>query len=149
MVGGDATTFGRAEPVLSTYARAIRLMGPAGSGQLTKMVNQICIAGILQGLAEGLHFAECVGLDLGAVVDVISKGAAQSRQMEVRSATMAGRELTLPAVAMQRPGMTLRRGTSSRRGCRRRRLSTVHADVQAFGGGHGRRPLNAYAVNVD
>jgi 3-hydroxyisobutyrate dehydrogenase-like beta-hydroxyacid dehydrogenase len=92
MVGGDASTFERVEGILKTYARAIRLMGPCGSGQLTKMVNQICIAGILQGLAEGLHFAERAGLDVGAVVDVISKGAAQSWQMENRSPTMARRE---------------------------------------------------------
>jgi len=89
MVGGDAETFERVRPVMDCYARSIRLMGPAGAGQLTKMVNQICIAGILQGLAEGLHFAERAGLDIAAVVDVISKGAAQSWQMENRSATMA------------------------------------------------------------
>ena len=66
MVGGDAETFGACEGVLNTYARAVRLMGPCGSGQLTKMVNQICIAGVLQGLSEGLHFAERAGLDVGA-----------------------------------------------------------------------------------
>ena len=89
MVGGDETSFARSKQVLETYAKSIRLMGPPGSGQLTKAVNQICIAGILQGLSEGLHFAEKAGLDIGAVVDVISKGAAQSWQMENRSKTMA------------------------------------------------------------
>jgi len=89
MVGGDETAFTRSEQVLSVYAKSLRLMGPSGSGQLTKAVNQICIAGILQGLSEGLHFAEKAGLDVEAVVDVISKGAAQSWQMENRSETMA------------------------------------------------------------
>ncbi len=88
MIGGDAGVFSRAEPVISAFAQRARLMGPVGSGQLTKMVNQICIAGLLQGLAEGVHFAEQAGLDCAAVFDVISKGAAQSWQMENRSATM-------------------------------------------------------------
>ena len=89
MVGGQSATFEQAGPVMGCYAKSVRLMGEAGSGQLTKAVNQICIAGVLQGLSEGLHFAEQVGLDINAVVDVISKGAAQSWQMENRSATMA------------------------------------------------------------
>jgi len=89
MVGGDETSFARSKQVLEIYAKSVRLMGPTGSGQLTKAVNQICIAGILQGLSEGLHFAEKAGLDIKAVVDVISKGAAQSWQMENRSETMA------------------------------------------------------------
>jgi 3-hydroxyisobutyrate dehydrogenase-like beta-hydroxyacid dehydrogenase len=89
MVGGDEAHFIEAESVLEVYAKSVRLMGPAGSGQLTKAVNQICIAGVLQGLSEGLYFAEKAGLDVNAVVDVISKGAAQSWQMENRSGTMA------------------------------------------------------------
>ncbi len=89
MVGGDEATFAAAEPAMAVYAKSIKLMGPAGSGQLTKAVNQICIAGVLQGLSEGLHFAEQVGLDIESVVDVISKGAAQSWQMENRAGTMA------------------------------------------------------------
>ncbi len=89
MVGGQSATFEQADPIMGCYAKSVRLMGEAGSGQLTKAVNQICIAGVLQGLSEGLHFAEQVGLDINAVVDVISKGAAQSWQMENRSATMA------------------------------------------------------------
>ncbi len=89
MVGGEESDYARASSLLDIYAKSARLMGPVGNGQLTKIVNQICIAGILQGLSEGLHFAEQAGLDVDAVVDVISKGAAQSWQMENRSGTMA------------------------------------------------------------
>lgn len=88
MCGGDAEAYAAAEPVIAAFARSCRLMGPSGAGQLTKMVNQICIAGLVQGLSEGLHFAQKAGLDPNAVVDVISKGAAQSWQMENRTATM-------------------------------------------------------------
>jgi 3-hydroxyisobutyrate dehydrogenase-like beta-hydroxyacid dehydrogenase len=88
MVGGDAGTFARAEPVLMHYARAVTLMGPSGAGQLTKMVNQITIAGLVQALAEGIDFARRAGLDPERVLDVISKGAAQSWQMENRGKTM-------------------------------------------------------------
>lgn len=89
MVGGETASFEASSVVMDTYAKSVRLMGPSGSGQLTKAVNQICIAGILQGLSEGLHFAEQVGLDINDVVEVISKGAAQSWQMENRAGTMA------------------------------------------------------------
>jgi 3-hydroxyisobutyrate dehydrogenase-like beta-hydroxyacid dehydrogenase len=89
MVGGDADTFASAEPVLSCYARAVTLMGGPGSGQLTKMVNQICIAGLLQGLSEGINFGMRAGLDVERVLDVIGKGAAQSWQMDNRGKTMA------------------------------------------------------------
>jgi len=88
MVGGDADAYARAAPLLDCYAHKHALMGPAGAGQLTKMVNQICIAGLLEGLAEGLHFAKRSGLDGDRVVDVISQGAAQSWQMDHRAATM-------------------------------------------------------------
>ncbi len=88
MCGGDEAAFARAEPVIQSYARACRLLGPVGSGQLAKMMNQICIAGIVQGLAEALHFGKRAGLDVEAVVDVISKGAAQSWQMENRYKSM-------------------------------------------------------------
>ena len=88
MVGGEAAAFAKAEPVISAYARAVALLGPAGSGQLAKMVNQICIAGLVQGLSEGLAFAEMAGLDAAKVVEVISKGAAQSWQMDNRAKTM-------------------------------------------------------------
>jgi 3-hydroxyisobutyrate dehydrogenase len=89
MCGGAPAAYATAEPVMAAYARFSRLMGPAGAGQLTKMVNQICIAGLVQGLAEGFSFARAAGLDIGAVVDTISKGAAQSWQMENRHKTMA------------------------------------------------------------
>jgi 3-hydroxyisobutyrate dehydrogenase len=89
MVGGDAAAFATAEPVIRSYSHNVRLLGPAGSGQLTKMVNQICIAGVVQGLAEGLNFARKAGLDPATVIDVISKGAAQSWQMENRWKTMS------------------------------------------------------------
>jgi len=88
MCGGDEDTFNKAETIMNCYAKQISLMGPAGSGQLTKMVNQICIAGLVQGLAEGLQFAENAGLDAHKVVEVISKGAAQSWQMDNRHDTM-------------------------------------------------------------
>jgi 3-hydroxyisobutyrate dehydrogenase len=88
MCGGDEAAYNKVEPVIAAYAKMCRLLGPSGAGQLTKMVNQICIAGIVQGLSEGLHFAEKAGLDGAAVVDVISKGAAQSWQMENRYKTM-------------------------------------------------------------
>jgi 3-hydroxyisobutyrate dehydrogenase len=89
MVGGDADTYGAAEPVLATYAKAVTLMGGPGSGQLTKMVNQICVAGLVQALSEGLNFAARAGLDVERVLDVIGKGAAQSWQMDNRGKTMA------------------------------------------------------------
>ncbi len=89
MVGGDAEPFEKAEPVISLYARAVKLIGPAGSGQLAKMVNQLCIAGLVQGLAEGIHFAQKAGLDVATVIETISKGAAQSWQMENRWKTMS------------------------------------------------------------
>jgi 3-hydroxyisobutyrate dehydrogenase-like beta-hydroxyacid dehydrogenase len=88
MCGGDEATFAAARPVIDAYARMVGLMGPAGAGQLTKMVNQICIAGLVQGLAEGIHFGKRAGLDIEAVIEVISKGAAGSWQMENRHKTM-------------------------------------------------------------
>ena len=88
MCGGDSATFEKARPVIDAYARMVGLMGPAGAGQLTKMVNQICIAGLVQGLAEGIHFGKKAGLDIEAVIEVISKGAAGSWQMENRHKTM-------------------------------------------------------------
>jgi 3-hydroxyisobutyrate dehydrogenase len=88
MCGGAETAYTTAEPVIASYARMCKLLGPAGSGQLTKMVNQICIAGLVEGLAEGIHFAKKASLDVQAVIDTISKGAAQSWQMENRYKTM-------------------------------------------------------------
>ena len=92
MCGGDAGAFERAKPVMDSYAKAVTLLGGAGAGQLTKMVNQICIAGLVQALSEGIAFAEKAGLDPGLVIDVISKGAAQSWQMENRGKTMVERK---------------------------------------------------------
>lgn len=89
MAGGDADALSRVEPVLRAYAKAVQHMGPAGAGQLTKMVNQICIAGVVQGLAEAVHFAQQAGLDTDAVYQAVSKGAAQSWQMDNRWKTMA------------------------------------------------------------
>jgi 3-hydroxyisobutyrate dehydrogenase-like beta-hydroxyacid dehydrogenase len=89
MCGGEPAAFARVEPVIRAYARAVTLLGPAGSGQLTKMVNQICIAGLVQGLAEAINFAKRAGLDTDLVLATISKGAAQSWQMENRWKTMA------------------------------------------------------------
>ena len=88
MCGGDADSYAKVEPAIMSFARACRLMGPAGSGQLTKMINQICIAGLVQGLSEGIHFGKKAGLDIEAVLDVISKGAAGSWQMDNRGKTM-------------------------------------------------------------
>ncbi|NML73293.1 NAD(P)-dependent oxidoreductase [Rhizobium sp. S-51] len=88
MCGGDPATFDRAKPVIDAFARMVGLMGPVGAGQLTKMINQICIAGLVQGLAEGIHFGKKAGLDIEKVVEVISKGAAGSWQMENRHKTM-------------------------------------------------------------
>ena len=139
MVGGEQKAFDRAETVIESYAKSIRLMGGAGAGQLTKMVNQICIAGVLQGLSEGLHFAEQAGLDIASVVDVISKGAAQSWQMENRYQTMAAGEFEFGfAVNWMRKdlGMTLDAG---RRLDARLPLTALvdqfYADVQSYGGG--------------
>jgi len=88
MCGGDAAPYARVEPLIDAFSKSCRLMGDSGAGQLTKMVNQICIAGLLQGLSEGMHFAQKAGLDGKAVVDVISKGAAGSWQMDNRGYTM-------------------------------------------------------------
>ncbi len=88
MCGGEQAVFDAAKPVIDSYSRAVTLLGPAGAGQLTKMVNQICIAGLVQGLSEAINFGQCAGLDMEKVLDVISKGAAQSWQMENRGSTM-------------------------------------------------------------
>jgi 3-hydroxyisobutyrate dehydrogenase-like beta-hydroxyacid dehydrogenase len=139
MVGGDEATFARAEPVLGRYAKRVRRMGPAGAGQLTKMVNQICIAGVLEGLAEGFAFAERAGLDIAAVVDVISKGAAQSWQMESRHRTMAeGRFDFGFAVDWMRKDLGIALAAARRVGARLPVTALVdqfYGDVQAKGGG--------------
>ncbi len=88
MVGGDEGPYKKAEPIINCYSKKIKLLGPSGSGQLTKMVNQICIAGVVQGLSEAINFGMNAGLNMMDVIEVISKGAAQSWQMENRHKTM-------------------------------------------------------------
>ena len=139
MCGGAQQAFDTVAPVIDCYAKSVRLMGGAGAGQLTKMVNQVCIAGVLQGLAEGLHFAEKAGLDVDAVVDVISKGAAQSWQMDNRAATMARREFEFGfAVNWMRKDLDMTLAASRKLGARMPLAALVdqfYADVQAMDGG--------------
>lgn len=139
MVGGDAAFFGRAEPVIDSYARMIKRMGPVGSGQLTKMVNQICIAGLVQGLSEALHFAQCAGLDSHAAMEVISKGAAQSWQLENRHQNMlAGKFDYGFAVDWMRKDLSILLDEARHNGAQLPVTALVdqfYADVQAMGGG--------------
>ena len=139
MVGGAEETYARAEGIIDCYARFVRLMGDVGAGQLTKMVNQVCIAGIVQGLSEGLHFAEKAGLDLDGVVEVISKGAAQSWQMDNRAATMARREFEFGfAVNWMRKDLDITLAAAREFDARMPLAALVdqfYADVQAMGGG--------------
>ena len=138
MVGGDSDTFAIAEPVMGHYGRAVRLMGDVGSGQLTKMVNQLCIAGIVQGLAEGIHFAEKAGLDVAAVIDVISMGAAQSWQMDNRAGTMAKREFDFGfAVKWMRKDLDMTLAAARKFKARLPLAALVdqfYAEVEALGG---------------
>ncbi|MET0598876.1 MAG: NAD(P)-dependent oxidoreductase [Mesorhizobium sp.] len=138
MVGGDEIDFERAKPVISAYSRMIGLMGPVGSGQLTKMVNQICIAGLVQGLAEGLHFGRRAGLDVDKVVEVISKGAAGSWQMDNRSKTMlAGKYDFGFAVDWMRKDLGICLEEADRNGARLPITALVdqfYKEVQAIGG---------------
>jgi 3-hydroxyisobutyrate dehydrogenase len=139
MVGGDADVFRAASPVIGHYARVVRLIGPAGSGQLTKMVNQIAIAGLLEGLAEAIHFAEKAGLDVTAVMETISKGAAQSWQMDNRWQTMHERRFDFGfAVDWMRKDLGLCLEEARRNGAGLPVATLVdrfYADVQAMGGG--------------
>ena len=139
MCGGDAEPYARAEPVISAYARACRLMGGPGSGQLTKMVNQICIAGLVQGLAEGLRFAGKAGLDPLEVVDVISKGAAQSWQMDNRHKTMIAGKFDFGfAVDWMRKDFAICLDEARRNGARLPVTALVdqfYSEIQANGGG--------------
>jgi len=138
MVGGDSATFSRAKPVIDAYAKMVGLIGPVGSGQLAKMVNQICIAGVVQGLAEGLNFAERAGLDIEALVGVISKGAAQSWQMENRHKTMAAGKYDFGfAVDWMRKDLGIALAEARRNGAPLPLTALVdqfYADVQAMGG---------------
>lgn len=138
MAGGEPSTFAEAEPIMRAYAKNLTLVGPAGSGQLAKMVNQICIVGVLQGLAEGLHFAKRADLDVEKVIAAISKGAAQSWQMENRWKTMTeGRFDFGFAVEWMRKDLGLVLEEADRNGAKLELTALVdgyYADVQAMGG---------------
>jgi 3-hydroxyisobutyrate dehydrogenase len=138
MTGGDPAAFEQAKPVIASYARAVTLMGPVGSGQLTKMVNQICIAGLVQGLAEGIHFGTKAGLDVKLVLEVISKGAAQSWQMENRGSTMVEDKFDFGfAVDWMRKDLGLCLNEARKNKARLPVAALVdqfYADVQAMGG---------------
>ncbi len=139
MVGGEEADYEQARPLVDCYARAVNLLGPVGSGQLCKMVNQVCIAGLVQGLAEGLHFAKAAGLDAGQVVDVISKGAAQSWQMENRYKTMLAGEYEHGfAVDWMRKDLAIVLSEAQRNGALLPVTALVdqfYSEVQALGGG--------------
>ncbi|HZB63596.1 MAG TPA: NAD(P)-dependent oxidoreductase [Microvirga sp.] len=138
MCGGDGEAYAKAEPVIMSFARACRLMGPAGSGQLTKMINQICIAGLVQGLAEGIHFGKKAGLDIEAVLDVISKGAAGSWQMENRGKTMNQGKFDFGfAVDWMRKDLSIVLGEARKNGASLPVTALVdqfYAEVQKMGG---------------
>ena len=138
MVGGETDIFDRARPVIDCYAKAITLIGPVGAGQLAKMVNQICIAGLVQGLSEGLHFAERAGLDPAVVIESISKGAAQSWQMDNRWETMAAGEFDFGfAVDWMRKDLAIALEEAKRNGAQldvAELVDRFYAEVQAMGG---------------
>lgn len=138
MVGGEQGHFDTAKPVIDCFARACMLMGPAGSGQLTKMVNQTCIAGLLQGLSEGIHFAKRAGLDVAQVIDVISKGAAQSWQMDNRGETMTAGKFDFGfAVDWMRKDLSICLDEARRNGAQLPVTALVdqfYADIQQMGG---------------
>lgn len=139
MCGGTETAFNRAAPIIDAYARSCKLMGPAGAGQLTKMVNQICIAGLVQGLSEALAFCERAGLDGRQVLDVISKGAAQSWQMENRGSTMIDGKFDFGfAVDWMRKDLSIVLDEARSNGSRlpvTALVDQLYAQVQARGGG--------------
>ncbi|MQW88197.1 NAD-binding protein [Sinorhizobium saheli] len=138
MCGGDAEAFEKAKPVIESYARMVGLMGSAGAGQLTKMINQICIAGLVQGLAEGIHFGKKAGLDIEKVIEVISKGAAGSWQMENRYKTMNAGEYDFGfAVDWMRKDLDIILAEARRNGAKLPVTALVdqfYGDVQALGG---------------
>jgi 3-hydroxyisobutyrate dehydrogenase len=138
MCGGEEAVFAKAKPVIDAYARACNLMGPAGSGQLAKMVNQICIAGLVQGLSEGLHFAKKAGLDIEKLVATISKGAAQSWQMENRYKTMAADKFDFGfAVDWMRKDLGICLGEARKNGAKLPVTALVdqfYSEVQSMGG---------------
>lgn len=138
MCGGDEAAYAKAEPVIGAYAKMCRLMGKAGAGQKTKMVNQICIAGLVQALAEGITFAEAAGLDPNAVVDVISRGAAQSWQMENRASTMHDRKFDFGfAVEWMRKDLRIALAEARNNGAQlpiTALIDQFYADVERMGG---------------
>ncbi|WP_435215204.1 NAD(P)-dependent oxidoreductase [Luminiphilus sp. nBUS_16] len=139
MVGGDSTSFDSAKAVMAVYGKSVRLMGPCGSGQLTKMANQICIAGVLQGLSEALHFSDRAGLDTTNVVEAIRQGAAQSWQMDNRSQTMIQGEFGFGfAVDWMRKDLGLVLDAADKAGASLPLTALVdqfYSDVQNLGGG--------------
>lgn len=138
MCGGDAKDFAHVRDVIATMARAVTLVGPVGAGQLAKMVNQICIAGVVQGLSEGIAFGQAAGLDMKQVLDVINKGAAQSWQMENRGSTMVDDKFDFGfAVDWMRKDLSLVLDEARRNGARVPVTALVdqfYADVQKMGG---------------
>lgn len=138
MCGGDSDVYAKVEPVIAAFARSCKLMGPSGAGQLTKMVNQICIAGLLQGLSEGMNFGVKAGLDMEKVIDVISKGAAGSWQMENRGGTMCKGEFDFGfAVDWMRKDLGICLSEAKNNGARLPVTSLVdqfYAQVQGRGG---------------
>ena len=139
MCGGDQAPYARAEPIIAAYARMCKLLGPPGAGQLAKMVNQICIAGLVQGLSEGIHFARKAGLDIEALIDTISKGAAQSWQMENRYKTMMADKFDFGfAVDWMRKDLSICLAEARRNGANLPVAALVdqfYAEVQKMGGG--------------
>ena len=139
MCGGDQAPYARAEPVIMSFAKASKLLGPSGAGQLTKMCNQICIAGVVQGLAEAIHFAKRTGLDAEAVIEAISKGAAQSWQMENRYKTMNANKFDFGfAVNWMRKDLGIVLDEGRRNGAHLPLTALVdqfYSDVQEMGGG--------------
>jgi 3-hydroxyisobutyrate dehydrogenase len=138
MCGGEAEPYARAEKVIAAYARMCKLLGPAGAGQLTKMVNQICIGGLVQALAEGIHFAKKAGLDVEAVIETISKGAAQSWQMENRYKSMNAGQFDFGfAVDWMRKDLSICVAEARRNGAQLPVTALVdqfYAEVQKMGG---------------
>jgi 3-hydroxyisobutyrate dehydrogenase-like beta-hydroxyacid dehydrogenase len=139
MCGGNPDVFARARPALESYAKAVTLMGPAGAGQLTKMVNQICVAGLVEALSEGMYFAEKAGLDVQKVIDAISQGAASSWQMVNRHKTMIGGEYNHGfAVNWMRKDLTICLEEARRLHIAlpvTEQVDSFYAEIQAMGGG--------------
>ena len=145
MAGGDPAVFAAIEPTLAAYAKRAKLIGPVGAGQLTKMVNQICFTGVVAGLAEGLYFAEKAGLDVSAVLDVVSQGAAQSWQMDNRASTMLRGEYNFGfAVDWVRKDLDIVLAAASEMDCELPGVQTInawYAELQQMG--HGRSDTSA------